>query len=107
MKNWDDARALAKSGHVVGSQSMTHPNVAHISAEDARNELNESKLKLEEELGERVKHFCYPHPALNPQWNDTTLKLTEELGYATAVTTTSGTVRRDALSQRVPDAHVP
>jgi hypothetical protein len=36
MMNWDDARSLAKSGHVVGSHTMTHPNVAHISAEDAR-----------------------------------------------------------------------
>src|SRR5713226_6447254 len=90
MMNWDDARTLAKSGHVVGSHTMTHPNVAHISAADARNELADSKLKLEKELGKPVKHFSYPHPALNPQWNETTLKFTEELGYATAVTTTSG-----------------
>jgi peptidoglycan/xylan/chitin deacetylase (PgdA/CDA1 family) len=107
MMNWDDARSLAKSGHVVGSHTMTHPNVAHISVEDARNELNESKLKLEEELGERVKHFSYPHPALNPQWNETTLKITEELGYATAVTTTSGAVRADARPLAIPRTYIP
>jgi len=107
MMNWDDARSLAKSGHVVGSHTMTHPNVAHISAEDARNELNESKLKLEEELGEPVKHFSYPHPALNPQWNETTLKITEELGYATAVTTTSGAVRADARPLAIPRTYIP
>src|SRR5260370_21216523 len=107
MKNWDDARALAKSGHVVGSQSMTHPNVAHIAVEDGSNELNESKLKLEEELGERVKHFSYPHPALNPHWNETTLKITEELGYATAVTTTSRAVREDARPLAIPRTYMP
>ncbi len=36
MMTWDDARTLVKSGHIVGSHTMTHPNVAHVSAEDAR-----------------------------------------------------------------------
>src|SRR6202158_6045762 len=107
MMNWDDARSLVKSGHVVGSHTMTHPNVAHISAADARTELHDSKRKLEEELGERVKHFSYPHPALNPQWNESTLKISEELGYATAVTTTSGAVRADARPLAIPRTYIP
>ncbi len=107
MMTWDDARALVKSGHIVGSHTMTHPNVAHVSAEDARSELTDSKLKLEKELGEAVKHFAYPHPALNPQWNETTLKITEELGYATAVTTTLGAVRAGARPLAIPRTYIP
>jgi len=96
MMNWEDARVLAQSGHIVGSHTMTHPNVAHVSTADARSELTESKAKLEKEMRKPVKHFSYPHPALNPQWNEETLKITEEAGYATAVTTTGGAVRADA-----------
>src|SRR5271169_4147558 len=107
MMTWDDARTLVKSGHTVGSHTMTHPNVALVSADEARSELTDSKLKLEKELGGAVKHFSYPHPALNPQWNESTLKITEELGYETAVTTTVGAVRADSRPLAIPRTYIP
>jgi peptidoglycan/xylan/chitin deacetylase (PgdA/CDA1 family) len=107
MMTWDDARMLAKSGHIVGSHTVSHPNVAHVSADDAHSELADSKIKLEKELGTPVKHFSYPHPALNPSWNESTLKITEELGYATAVTTTVGAVRSDARPLAIPRTYIP
>jgi len=107
MMTWDDARTLVKSGNMVGSHTMTHPNVAHVSADDARSELTDSKLQLEKELGRPVKHFAYPHPALNPCFNETTLKITEELGYATAVTTTGRAVRADACPLAIPRTYIP
>lgn len=107
MMNWDEARTLAKSGHIVGAHTMTHPNMAYVSAEDARRELADSKSKLEKELGRPVLHFSYPHPALRPQWNQTTLNLTIELGYSTAVTTTSGAVRAGANPFTLPRTYVP
>jgi peptidoglycan/xylan/chitin deacetylase (PgdA/CDA1 family) len=107
MMTWDDARTLVKSGHIVGSHTMTHPNVAQVSADDARTELRDSKLKLETELGEPSKHFSYPHPALNPHWNETTLKITEELGYTTAVTTTSAAVCANARPLAIPRTYIP
>jgi peptidoglycan/xylan/chitin deacetylase (PgdA/CDA1 family) len=107
MMTWDDARSLVKAGHIVGSHTMTHPNIAQVSVADARTELAGSKLKLEQELGAPVKHFAYPHPALNPQWNEATLKITQELGYVTAVTTTCGAVRRDARLHAIPRTYIP
>jgi peptidoglycan/xylan/chitin deacetylase (PgdA/CDA1 family) len=107
MMTWDDARTLVKSGHIVGSHTMTHPNLAQIPPAEARTELADSKLKLEKELVTPVKHFCYPHPALNPQWNETTLKFTHELGYTTAVTTTASAVRSDARPLAIPRTYIP
>jgi len=107
MMTWDEARTLVNSGHTVGSHTMTHPNVAQVSPGEARSELTDSKLKLEKELGETVKHFSYPHPALNPQWNESTLKITEELGYATAVTTNIGAVRADSRPLAIPRTYIP
>jgi peptidoglycan/xylan/chitin deacetylase (PgdA/CDA1 family) len=107
MMNWDEARMLMKSGHIVGSHTMTHPNLAQVSATEARRELTDSKLRLEKELGEAVQHLAYPHPALNPQWNETTLKIAEELGYTTAVTTTSSAVRADTRPLAIPRTYIP
>jgi peptidoglycan/xylan/chitin deacetylase (PgdA/CDA1 family) len=107
MMTWNDARTLLKSGHIVGSHTVTHPNVAHISTDDARHELSHSKLKLERELGCPVTHFAYPHPALNPCFNSTTLNITQELGYATAVTTSWSAVHTDTCPLAIPRTYAP
>lgn len=78
--------ALRTAGHAIGSHTMTHPNLAHVSADDVRRELEDSKRVLEACLGEPVRHFSYPNPALTPHWSPQTRAMTEELGYRTAVT---------------------
>jgi peptidoglycan/xylan/chitin deacetylase (PgdA/CDA1 family) len=97
MMNWDEARSLQHAGHVVGSHTVTHPNVAHVKRDDdLRNEVAESKRIIEQQVGNAVTHFSYPHPALTPQWNERTIAATREAGYSTAVTTTKGPVRKGA-----------
>jgi peptidoglycan/xylan/chitin deacetylase (PgdA/CDA1 family) len=93
MMTWDQARALRDAGHLIGSHTCTHPNLAHVAnGETARAELFESKRQIEKELNAAPRHFSYPHPALNPQWTPQTVTLTQEAGYETAVTTTPGVV---------------
>ena len=94
MMNWDHLRSLAARGHIIGSHTMSHPNVAQISDEQARFELSESKSRLEAGLGSPVVHFSYPCPALTPHWKASTLEICRELGYKTAVTTDGGAVRK-------------
>ena len=77
------------------------------AAEEACRELGDSKIKLEKEVGAPVRHFAYPHPALNPQWNETTLKISQEVGYTTAVTTTPGAVRAEARLLAIPRTYIP
>ncbi|MFZ0335128.1 MAG: polysaccharide deacetylase family protein [Candidatus Acidiferrales bacterium] len=97
MMNWDQLRHLQKKGHIVGSHTLTHPNVAHVADDtDLRTELAESKKRIELELGSEVVHFSYPHPALDPQWSDKTVEMTASAGYKTAVTTTHGLVSAGA-----------
>jgi peptidoglycan/xylan/chitin deacetylase (PgdA/CDA1 family) len=91
MMTWEEAQSLRKAGHIVGSHTLTHPNVAHVGEDgEMRREVTESKRCMEERMREPVMHFSYPHPALNPQWNERTLRATREAGYATAVTMTKG-----------------
>lgn len=97
MMNWEEAKSLCRAGHVVGSHTITHPNVAYIKdSGDLRSELGESKRIIEERLGEQVNHFSYPHPALTPQWDEKTVAATREAGYVSAVTMTKGPVRKGA-----------
>ncbi len=97
MMDWEQVRQLRARGHVVGSHTLTHPNVAYVADEaDLRNELTESKKRIEAELGLEVLHFSYPHPSLNPQWSERTIKMTASAGYKSAVTTTHGLVSAGA-----------
>jgi peptidoglycan/xylan/chitin deacetylase (PgdA/CDA1 family) len=107
MMTWDDVRSLVKSGHNVGAHTMTHPNLAHISADEVRTELADAKRKLESELGRTVLHFSYPSPALSPIWNMSTLKLTAEVGYSTAVTTMCSAVWNDTNALALPRTYIP
>jgi peptidoglycan/xylan/chitin deacetylase (PgdA/CDA1 family) len=94
MMNYDQMRALVKQGHTVGSHTMSHPNMAHISLQDARRELAESKRILEHRLDAAVAHFSYPCPALSPHWTEQTVAATCDAEYQTAVTTDGGVARK-------------
>ena len=100
--NWEQVRSLVKNGQIVGSHTMTHPNMAYVSESEAQRELECSKQRLETELGQTVTHFSYPCPAMSPHWTPRTVEQSRRCGYLTAVTTNFGVVRRsdDPLSLR-------
>jgi len=92
MLSWEQARELRGRGHVVGSHTVTHPNLAQTGADEISREFGESKKLLEEKLGEPVCHFSYPSPILQPHWDERTVACCREHGYETAVTCTPGPV---------------
>ena len=69
---------MAKAGMEIGSHSLNHPDLTKISAEDLKNQLNESKLDADT--------FCYPAG----RYNETVVKAVKEAGYVAAVTTKFG-----------------
>jgi peptidoglycan/xylan/chitin deacetylase (PgdA/CDA1 family) len=93
MMTWEQVRTLKKAGHTIGAHTLSHPNVAQVSQDEARSEIAGSKRRLEAEIGVPVEHFSYPHPALNPQWSQQTLEITREAGFKSAALTTCGPVR--------------
>jgi peptidoglycan/xylan/chitin deacetylase (PgdA/CDA1 family) len=74
------------AGHDIGSHTMTHPFLAKIPRQQAREEITASRKKLEDLFGRPVVHFCYPYGDWSPEVRD----LVAEAGYATASTTESG-----------------
>lgn len=93
MLSWNDLRVLRDNGHIIGSHTMSHPNLAYVSEDDAKFEMEQSKIELENKLGESIKHFAYPNPILNPNWNKNTYGLSKNIGYKTAVTCDYGRVK--------------
>jgi peptidoglycan/xylan/chitin deacetylase (PgdA/CDA1 family) len=95
MLNWDELRRMVRDGHTVGSHTVSHPNLAHVVADELKTELVESKSRLEHELGVPVPHFAYPNPILTPHWTTRTVAAIRRAGYRTAVIATPGIVRRE------------
>ncbi|MDR1962211.1 MAG: polysaccharide deacetylase family protein [Planctomycetaceae bacterium] len=96
MMTFAQARELRQRGHLIGNHTFSHANLAHIPSEFLRYEIAESNVVLEREIGERIEHFSYPHPCLDPQWNESTLFETNELAFKTAVLTQFGIVTKDS-----------
>ncbi len=93
MMTWDDLRSLRQAGHIIGSHTMSHPNLAHLQEDEILRELGESKTRLEQELGEPILHFAYPHPILDPHWSEKTVAGTRRTGFVSAMTNTKGPVQ--------------
>ncbi len=93
MMTWDQVGRLKQDGHLVGSHTMTHPNMAYVDSQQLDLELRESKRKLEQQLGAGVVHFAYPAPILEPHWTEQTVAVSQKVGYRAAMTSTSGLVR--------------
>jgi peptidoglycan/xylan/chitin deacetylase (PgdA/CDA1 family) len=94
MLTWNDIRELQAQGHIIGSHTMSHPNVAHVGHEELVRELVDSKRRLEEKTQVSIIHFSFPKPILTPYFTEETIEEVRRAGYRTAVTCEPGTFRR-------------
>jgi peptidoglycan/xylan/chitin deacetylase (PgdA/CDA1 family) len=85
--NWQEVRQMAGSGLVrFGSHTRRHIRLdARAAAEVLQDEIRESRLQIEKELGTPVTAFCYPNGDHCPA----AVELVRG-SYATAVTTRRG-----------------
>ncbi len=75
-------RALHRAGVDFGSHSVSHVRLALQDEPTIRDEVTRSKADLEDMLGERVDHFCYPYGSYDRR----TLEAVAEAGYLSATT---------------------
>lgn len=59
--SWDQVRDAAKRGVTIGSQATAHVPMARETPERQLELAEQSKQRLEAELGCSVRHFSYPH----------------------------------------------
>lgn len=78
-----ELKQLAEAGMSIGAHTLSHPVLSMCNDEEARREIQESKINLERALGRTVWAFAYPFG--NPStMGERELRLAREAGFACA-----------------------
>ena len=75
-------REVVDLGFTVGSHTVSHPRLANVETPRITEEMRASKRILEDTLGERVDHFCYPYGSHDLR----AVHAAAEAGYVSATT---------------------
>ncbi|MGE3820796.1 MAG: polysaccharide deacetylase family protein [Isosphaeraceae bacterium] len=94
--SWDDARALIRAGHSVGSHAHSHRKLSALPEADQRDELTRSKAILETRLGREARTLAYPY-GWPGAYDETTQRLAREAGYRVAFASIEGVNRPGAM----------
>jgi peptidoglycan/xylan/chitin deacetylase (PgdA/CDA1 family) len=87
---WEELKQILREGVEVGAHTKTHPILSRIDdVEKIREEIEGCKLRIEEELGQEVLHFCYPNGKL-ADIHKLTVEIVKQCGFRTAVTSERG-----------------
>lgn len=104
--SWDAAKRLAQEGASLQPHTETHPRLADLPIEDAREEMARSKDAVEQQTGSPADVLCYPYGSVSEAVADAA----RALGFRMAVTTQTGRVRFGDDLLRLPRLsvhHVP
>jgi peptidoglycan/xylan/chitin deacetylase (PgdA/CDA1 family) len=97
---WPQIRELAQAGVNFGSHTVTHPEMKTLSDSEVCRELDESKLSLEDALGQSIRDFSYPFafPEHHRSYVEGYRRHLLATGYNTGMTTVIGSVRKSSDS---------
>jgi len=87
----DEMRAWVHAGQEVGSHTLDHAHLAQLPLVAARQQIQQSREVLTQQIGADVQSFCYPYGERSPAVRD----LVAEAGYTNATTTERGLARTD------------
>lgn len=83
---WEEIREMRMAGISFGAHTVSHPRLTEIPPAEAKREIEESKKRIEDGLGEEVATFCYPYGFFNRAVRD----MTEAAGYRAACCNSPG-----------------
>lgn len=84
-----ELKEMKASGMAIMSHSLTHRELAPMTAQEQAEEIIKSKQQLDSLLAQDTRYFCYP----NGSYNADTLRLLREQGFKLAVTIEPGWVK--------------
>jgi peptidoglycan/xylan/chitin deacetylase (PgdA/CDA1 family) len=79
--DWSDVKQLAEAGMEIGSHAWSHMRLTEMGASEAREEIINSKKKIEDIIGHAVCSFSFPYA----RWNKELLSVVYDAGYQTVV----------------------
>lgn len=96
MMTRQEVREVRRYGMSIGAHTVSHPILTTLGPEAARAEIAESRLDLEETLGERIKLFAYPNGKPIRDYDASHAAMVKSLGFDAAVSTAWGISQRDS-----------
>jgi hypothetical protein len=96
--NWDQVRTMADWGFEIGSHSISHSNFRKMTDEKARQELIESKARIEEQLNNTVTSFSFPYGRFT-DFTSQQIELAQHVGYQHIFTTEAGNYRGEKITE--------
>jgi peptidoglycan/xylan/chitin deacetylase (PgdA/CDA1 family) len=102
LMGWEHINEMARFGFSFQSHTCGHPDLTELGAIALRNELFESKARLEEKVQCEVRYLAYPYG----RYNERVLDCAREAGYAAAYGTDNaggGAYCRQRLSPQASD----
>lgn len=94
----NERKHVAASGMEIGCHTMSHPNLDTLAPALQRNEIMKAKNKLESEISQPIKSFCYPRG----RYNDDTRHILEECGFSSACSTRRGYFKGNENKFEIP-----
>ena len=86
-----EVKAMRQAGMQIGAHTVSHPILARLNRDEARQEILTSKNFLERLLGEPVSVFAYPNGKPGEDYTPQSVQVVRELGFDAAVSTSWGT----------------
>ena len=95
-------RQMRHGGMQIGAHTVSHPILATLTADAARQEMADSKHHLERLLGEPVTLFAYPNGQPGEDYNADSVAIARALGFEAAVTTARGAANGRTDCMQIP-----
>lgn len=94
MLAWDDIKDMSKEGIEFGAHTVNHPILTNVDYNEAKKEINDSKLEIEAQIDRKVTTFCYPN-GTDVDFNESIKQILKVSGFKCAVTAIEGKFRND------------
>lgn len=101
---WDQCRELKANGISIQSHTVSHRSLTELTNEQIKNEITESKKKIDAELGQDTTYFAYP----TGTYNLYVAQMLKDAGYRAAFTIkygTAGSLSNIFALERIPVFH--
>lgn len=101
--SWMQLRELSKNGFSIGSHLQSHDDLTLLPQVEANAQLQDSKLTIEDIIGEPCTSFAYPWG----KHSESAVDAVRHAGYGSAVLAAHHSLRRNAIDPlRVPRADI-
>jgi peptidoglycan/xylan/chitin deacetylase (PgdA/CDA1 family) len=104
---WGEMRELVRSDLIeIGSHTLTHRRLTTLAPEEARKEIQESKRRIERELGTNVRWFAYPFGGRGGDFNDMHRQYAVAAGYDAVFAASGGALTAGADRHELPRVYI-